>query len=153
MYSVHEVADFFLSQPDRESGDTITHLKLQKLCYYAQAWYLAINGERFIEGSFEAWPHGPVHPDLWNRFRDKNWQPIMEEETITQDYKFDEEDLGFLEIIWNIYGPYTAKGLEDMTHDELPWQEARRGLQPYEASNRVISDDTMKLYYAARAAS
>ncbi len=26
---------------DRESGDSITHLKLQKLVYYAQAWSLA----------------------------------------------------------------------------------------------------------------
>lgn len=39
--SALNVAKWFIQNVDRESGDDITHLKLQKLVYYAQSWYLA----------------------------------------------------------------------------------------------------------------
>ena len=151
-HSIHEVADYFIEMPDADSGDFITHLKLQKLCYYAQAWYLALNNERLINGEFQAWPHGPVNTELWARFREKNWQPILQSEVKAEGFSFHEQDLSFLGVIWDIYGPYTAKALEDMTHDELPWIEARKGLSPYESSRNPISDETMRTYYAARAA-
>ena len=36
MTTIYEVAKYFLSLDD------MTHKKLQKLCYYAQAWFLAL---------------------------------------------------------------------------------------------------------------
>jgi len=42
--SPFDVANWFTCSLDREAGDSITHLKLQKLLYYAQAWSLALNG-------------------------------------------------------------------------------------------------------------
>ena len=36
MYTVNNVSDFFLSK------DTISPKKLQKLVYYAYAWYIAL---------------------------------------------------------------------------------------------------------------
>ena len=54
MTSIFEVARFFLTK------ESMTHLKLQKLCYYAQAWYLTIYGQRLFNEEFQAWLHGPV---------------------------------------------------------------------------------------------
>lgn len=38
--------------------------KLQKLCYYSQAWHLAWTGNPIFEEDFEAWANGPVCPEF-----------------------------------------------------------------------------------------
>ncbi len=40
--SCFDVANYFLVLVDREAGDTITQLKLQKLIYFAQGIHLAL---------------------------------------------------------------------------------------------------------------
>ena len=47
----------------------MTHKKLQKLCYYAKAWYLALYDHNLIEESFEAWVHGAVQPTLYQAYK------------------------------------------------------------------------------------
>jgi uncharacterized phage-associated protein len=47
------VADYFLWSA-RECGDLLTNLRLQKLVYYAQAWFLALYDEPLFDGEFEA---------------------------------------------------------------------------------------------------
>lgn len=49
--------------------------------------------------------------------------------------------------ILDIFGVETAPALELMTHQEMPWIHARRGLSPTTNSNAVISKDSMKRYY------
>ena len=50
-----DVANWFTCNIDREVGDSITHLKLQKLIYYAQAWSLALKGKTLFEEEIQAW--------------------------------------------------------------------------------------------------
>ena len=57
-YSVFDVANWFLMKGD------MTHKKLQKLCYYAQAWAYALKGYRLEDTDYQAWVHGPVSPAL-----------------------------------------------------------------------------------------
>ncbi len=46
--------------------------KLQKLCYYCQAWHYTWTEHRLIEENFPAWRNAPVCPELYevlkNRF-------------------------------------------------------------------------------------
>ena len=42
MSNVHDVANSFLLLDKLNDGEGISHLKLQKLVYYAQGFYLAI---------------------------------------------------------------------------------------------------------------
>ena len=39
--------------------------KLQKLCYYAQAWSLAWTEKSLFDEDFEAWANGPVCRELF----------------------------------------------------------------------------------------
>jgi hypothetical protein len=48
-----EVADFLLSR-SRDAGEILTNLKLQKLLYYAQAWFLALNDRELFAEDFQA---------------------------------------------------------------------------------------------------
>ena len=38
MYSIGDIADHFIAYVN-EAGELLTHLKLQKLAYYAEAWH------------------------------------------------------------------------------------------------------------------
>ena len=55
MATALQIADWFAGAIDREAGDSITHLKLQKLVYYAQAWFLALNDKPLFEEEMQAW--------------------------------------------------------------------------------------------------
>ena len=57
MTNVRDIANWFLSH------DSMTHKKVQKLCYYAQAWYCALyDGSPLFSDEIQAWVHGPCNP-------------------------------------------------------------------------------------------
>ncbi|MCK6203918.1 DUF4065 domain-containing protein [Bacillus infantis] len=147
--NIFNVADFFLNRVETEQGGSITHLKLQKLCYYAQAWFLALEDKKLFSDRFEAWVHGPVNPDLFQKYRDFQWQNLQ---SVTEfdSSVFSQEELDHLEETWEIYGKYDGKYLEDLTHQEDPWILARDGYEPTERCNNVIDVNHMAMYYRSQ---
>jgi uncharacterized phage-associated protein len=148
--SVHAVADYFILKVDREAGDDITRLKLQKLVYYAQAWHLAMHGCPLFEDRLEAWAHGPVCKAIHARFQYLSFNPIPPKTVLSDPANLDDATTGFLDEVWEIYGQYSAAKLEAMAHQETPWIEARNGMPPSEQSEAPISEDTMASFYRAR---
>ena len=144
--TIDNIADYFLYRY-RECGECLTNLKLQKLVYYSQAWYLANKKKPLFNGKFEAWIHGPVNYKLYKRFKKYKWRPITHDVDLP---KLPPKIVGFLDEIINAYGDETAYSLERMTHHERPWAEARRDLEPDESSSKVISEEVMKEYYGSR---
>ncbi|ARU60484.1 hypothetical protein CBW65_04900 [Tumebacillus avium] len=143
MATIFDVADYFRSRVDYEAGDNITPLKLQKLCYYAQAWYATWNqSERLFEEEFEHWDHGPANYALFDKYRDYKWQPIdpSDLEDFNPAELFTMQQLETLGEVWEAYGDFTAKRLENLTHQEDPWLQT--------GSNEVISVEAMVQYYS-----
>ena len=142
MFTVFDIANWFLSK------EPMTHKKLQKLCYYAQAWLYVFECNK-VSSEFEAWVHGPVNRKLWNKFRSFGYSNIpcdeLKKVSVTID---DPEVLDVLNSVWETYGEFTGFELENLTHKETPWIEARKGLENFEPSDRLISKDTMKKYYS-----
>ena len=60
----------------QEYGLEITHLTIQKAVYFLHEKYLRARGIPLCSGHFEAWKHGPVHPQLWNSFKDYGSEPV-----------------------------------------------------------------------------
>lgn len=147
--TIFDVANFFLNRVETDQGSSITHLKLQKLCYYAQAWFLALEDKKLFNEHFEAWVHGPVNPELFNKYRDNSWQNIRPMESFDSSV-FLADELDHLEEIWDIYGKYDGKYLEDLTHQEDPWLRSREGYEPTERCNVLIDVNHMKIYYRAQ---
>lgn len=142
MANVYDVARFFLSK------ESMSHKKLEKLCYYAQAWYLANHGTPLVNNRFEAWVHGPVSPDLYTHYRDYGWAPIPQ--VSDKNFIFTNTELDLLEKVYETYGDYTADELEAISHKEIPWLNARKGCDPYEYSRNPISMRDMRNYYGER---
>jgi uncharacterized phage-associated protein len=117
-----EVARYFLSLVDEETGDLLTNLKLQKLLYYAQGFHLAIFDEPLFPEPLEAWSHGPVVSGVYHHYKEFGSNPIPPEEL---DFTlFSEDQVEFLNDIYNTFGQYSAWKLREMTHDEPPWKDA-----------------------------
>lgn len=143
MEDVRKIAEWFLSQ------DSMTHKKIQKLCYYAQAWYCTLlDGTPLFKEEIQAWVHGPVVPALYPIYADNKWVPISKrdfDETV-----FSEQVLNVLKAVYETYGKFTGDQLESLTHSEEPWIQAREGLQPWETSTTPITCESMRKYYSIK---
>ncbi|NEU29924.1 DUF4065 domain-containing protein [bacterium LRH843] len=150
MISAYQVANYFLykSHHDDTARYTISPLKLQKLVYYAEAWYTTMNNneENLIKEDFEAWVHGPVVPSLYGKYREYGYHQIdkVDSEPLSS---LSDKVKNFLDSIWEIYGHFEAKELEKLTHYEDPWKMARNGLPDYQQSNNIITKQSMYDFY------
>ena len=139
--SVFDIADYFLftQNQEAEGEDLITHLKLQKLCYYAQGFHLAILGQPLFDETISAWTHGPVVRPLWEKYREHGSQalPIPEEFDAS---KYDEDTREILDDVAFTYGQFSAWALRNLTHEEPPWKES--------SPDGPISLESMRKYFA-----
>lgn len=142
MFTIFDIANWFLSK------ESMTHKKLQKLCYYAQAWLYVFECNK-VSTDYEAWVHGPVNRTLWNRFKSFGYNriPCNELKNVATDIN-DSDVLNVLDSVWETYGEFTDFELENLTHTETPWIEAREGCDKFEPSSNLISKSTMKNYYS-----
>jgi len=143
-YTPSQIADWFLCSADLDAGAGITHLKLQKLVYYAQVWSLAFFDRPLFEEDIEAWAFGPVVRSLFRRFKGSGWQNLKKPAKCPT---FDTQTEELLKEINRVYGCFDAKYLERLTHQEEPWKKARVGLAPEEASENIITKEEMKKFY------
>jgi len=148
VYTANQVADWFISQVDMEAGDVLSHLKLQKLLYYAQAWHFTLTDKPLIGEGFEAWMHGPVVRSVYERFRHVlPYSSVLTPDVTLEVPQFEPGTLAILEDIRAIYGEHSGSYLEDLTHSEAPWIRARGGLPPHAYCDKEITLESMKEYY------
>ncbi|MEW4353816.1 type II toxin-antitoxin system antitoxin SocA domain-containing protein [Streptococcus pneumoniae] len=141
VYTIEQVSDWFLFQ------SSMTPKKLQKLSYYFEAWGNALfNISLIYDTKFEAWVHGPVSPELYQKYRDYGWNEIEKLDKNT-DSEFEEKSLFLLQSVWETYGDKSANELEALTHGEMPWIKARGSLADNDSCNTVISEKDMREFY------
>lgn len=143
MEDVRDIARWFLSK------SSMTHKKVQKLCYYAQAWYCALfDGSPLFEAEIQAWVHGPVIPALYPLYADYRWDEIPQ--AVFDESTLNAKSLMVLEAVYNTYGKFSGDQLESLTHSEDPWKNARGELKPWEPSNEPITCASMREYYGKK---
>lgn len=74
-YDPRAVANAIL-MTHRKKGSKLTNLALQKLLYFCHARYLVSTGRPLVQGYFEAWTYGPVHPAVYASFKEKGSEPL-----------------------------------------------------------------------------
>lgn len=128
-------------------GKEITPLSLQKILYYAQGFYKAFFGKFLFEDDCQAWVHGPVYVNIYEKYKE------FKSANISIDIDYDIEDIivdekrEILDVIIKYFGYYNGKALEKMSHYETPWINARKGLLPTENSNNIINKEDIKDYF------
>jgi len=126
----------------------ITPLALQKLLYYAQAFYKVFNGEYLFKDDCEAWVHGPVYRNIYYKYKDHGYNPIEKNITEYGCIELTEPEGEILDSIITNFGCYSGKVLERMTHIEIPWRSTRKGLGVHEGSDRIIDKELLADYFS-----
>lgn len=142
----NQVSDFLLVEC-REIGELLTNLKLQKLLYYSQAWYLVQHNSEIFAEDFQAWVHGPVLPSQYHRFSSFAWRQI--DSAVRKPDALHIKLRNHLKNIIHEFGALSAIQLELMTHQEAPWRYARKGLSATAKSTNKISKESMKAFYGS----
>jgi uncharacterized phage-associated protein len=130
-----------------ENGDSITNLKLQKLLYYAQAWYMVHHdGKRLFSDEIEAWKFGPVIRVVYIKYK-RYGNGLIDKEEHCEDNIFGlaQCDLEFIKGFSGEFMQYTAGALVDMIHREDPWIEVFDESNP--KASVVISPESMYRFY------
>lgn len=140
--SVSDVAEHILQRLGAMSA-----MKLQKLCYYAQAWHLVWIEKPLFSERIEAWANGPVVPDLYSKHRGMFRIGVG---TLAGDPgKLSTDSKDVVERVLGFYGSKDPQWLSELTHMEAPWQKAREGLADGERANREITHDVIAEYYGS----
>ena len=144
MSNLYNVANYFISRSDDENP--MTPLKLQKLCYYAQAWSLVWDNKELFPDDFQAWIHGPANYDLYCKYN--GFRTISDIDSNYNVNSFELEQLETLDAVWDAYGKFSGKYLVQLTHEEEPWIKTRGNLPAGVGSDRVIDKNIIKEYYS-----
>lgn len=134
---------------------SMSHLKLQKLLFYCDAYHLAYFGEELITDRFQAWVHGPVSRKVYDRLKDKSilysdlkYEPKPDD--IDVDIEFDKltsDQKALLTDVLTELSTWTGFQLESATHNEAPWKKARSGYGPADRCEVLISKETTRDFY------
>lgn len=146
---VWDVAEYFIRKAAGQPEGGLTHLKLQKLLYYAQAWHLALEGTPLFDDRIEAWSYGPVVPAVYRKYKDHASQ-LLEPRDGSAPLANRPAVRAFLDEVWRVYGCYDASYLYRLTHTEAPWQEARGNRAADEACAQEITHESMRRFYGAQ---
>lgn len=140
MQNVFDTAKYILER----LGEMST-MKLQKLCYYCQAWSLVWDDKPLFEEDFHAWENGPVCKELFyqtqGRFSVKAEDEPGDPENLTACQKES------IDIVLEHYSKHNAQWLSQLTHMEDPWKNAHSGIPSGALCDNVISKESMAQYY------
>ncbi|UNC91299.1 type II TA system antitoxin MqsA family protein [Candidatus Contubernalis alkaliaceticus] len=140
---VDEVTDYLLFK-----CEDITPLALQKALYYVQGLYYAFMGNFLFEEDCEAWVHGPVYRDIYNRYSSYRFDPIEGEKDFDISV-FTDAEKAIIDSVVQYFCCYSGKILECFTHSEMPWLKTRGNLPVEAQSNRIISKEMIAEYFTA----
>lgn len=139
MAHVTNVAKYFISLSEESTPHAITPLKLQKLIYYAQGFFLSENPEPLFEEDLVAWDHGPVNREIYDKYKKYGYFTIPKEQFTNENGDLSDIEKQTINTVWNEYGHLDGKFLEELTHQEDPWVFTDR--------NHVIDIDLIREYF------
>lgn len=146
--TVFEVVDFVLGYAKKaldkeESYYDVSNMKLQKLLYYLYSKFFAQTGKSLFINKFEAWPHGPVYPEVYEEYKHFGNRNI--EDFKKPKIKFSLADRQIVEKILNEYVTKSALDLRNQSHEELPWKRAISRMKK-DDENQILDADILKQF-------
>lgn len=149
-YNPITIANFFI-QKSFDEGMSITPMKVLKLVYIANGWFLGYTNRTLINENSQAWQYGPVISSVYNVFKCYGGSSIekmhLADSMLQNDYQKllnDTYTSSFLESVWNIYKKYSALQLSDLTHQiGTPWSITYSN----NGSKSIIPNDLIEKHY------
>ena len=138
---INSVAQYILLQ-----CEDMTPLALQKALYYIQGFFYTFNEYFIFKEDCQAWPHGPVYEEVYNRYLNYRFDPMQNENTFNVPSFTASEKAIFNSVIANLCC-YSGKMLTRFTQNETPWITTRGDLPVTEPSDLVIKKTMIGGYF------
>lgn len=152
--SLKEIDSIVMSNYILKQYGPMSHLKLQKLLFYCDAYHLAYFDKQLISDKFEAWVHGPVSRKIYRSLSDKSILyadvSYSKLDGIDEDAEFSKlasAQQEFLKSVLEDLHTWTGLQLEKATHNELPWLKAREGYGEADKCSVEIDKELTRTYY------
>jgi uncharacterized phage-associated protein len=146
-YTPITIATYFLKKEGQNR--TITPMKIIKLVYIAQGWYLALtDGDSLINEKAEAWKYGPVIPSLYERFKSFGSNIINDIPKVDLS-NLTKKDTDILDDVWNNYGNKSGIQLSGKTHEpNTPWSKVwEKAKETTKKEDLIIPNDLIMQHY------
>lgn len=158
MYTAIETACAIVNYAN-QIDNPMSNLKLQKVLYFVQGYYLQMTGNPFFGDEIEAWRYGPVVPNVYEQFQTfgSSFIPYIHEYSVIDEtawnetilfFSFDDfspNDLNFLKAVVKKLNKYSASDLVTITHKQDPWRLAVNS-----GNCSIISKESIKRYFDKR---
>lgn len=130
-YSASAVANAFIERAAQGKIPDLTPMKVQKLLFYTQSWFLKLYGNKpLIDDSFARWRHGPVITSLYHDLKNYGYSPVKNKlsravpspeghgiRLITPEVDpSDKAAIELIDRIAEVYGKFSGTQLSAMTH-------------------------------------
>lgn len=145
-YSAVSVANTIITLAKNKEINDLTPMKIQKLMYFAQFFYLKYFKKILIDDNFVRWRYGPVIPSLYYQLRSYQSEPVNDyiqqliennEVVVYMIPNTDEICWEYLSDVIDEFGRKSAFELSELTHK--PNSSWKRG-----EIDTVITIDDMK---------
>lgn len=159
MISALDVARYIIRYSNEQNYST-SNLRLQKLLYFVQAYYLAFtpSHEPCFREEIEAWDFGPVVPSVYCKFRsfggsnippDTNCYSLNDKDNFwsVREVPYDSDciskrDKKLINDIVDKFRAYSTSELVKLTHNQAPW---RKSYIP--GHHAIITKETIRDYF------
>lgn len=136
MDKIIDVAGYIVKKYKELTGEQLDEMKLHKLLYFTQRESFAVIGRAAFDGEFEGWKYGPVCRKVRENF--------CEGEIIVPTNEISDEIQYIANNVILEYGSLASWKLSELSHKDLSWKNARRGLAPDENGNVPLSIKDIK---------
>lgn len=133
----------------QQTGWKLTRLEMQKMIYLAHMLHIGRNNSPLVEGDFEAWKYGPVHPDLYREtIKNNSLKPNKKNFEYIRDIdnKKNKSAISALNRIVSDFSPGDGWKLVRITH----WRDGAWSKNYKKYSQVVIPESDIKLEYGRR---
>ncbi len=132
------VAKFLNGLHEKKHGFAMDQMKMHKMMYFSQRESLMISGTPLFDDDFEAWKFGPVLVCVRGEYSTGNMFHGSYEELTDEEQKL-------VNSVFERYDGYDAWQLSTLSHAELSWMQARKGLAAGDAGKEKMSLSAMKV--------
>lgn len=141
-YDVIDVAEYIISYCNKQDYPN-SNLRMQKILYFVQAYFLVNVGTPCFPDEIEAWNFGPVIPAVYKRWIAYPFCiPYIFYDPYKENGQIDIDDEFRIENVVDMLSKYCTSDLVKASQRQDPWREAYK-----HGERSIIPKENIKLYF------
>ena len=136
-YPVSDISKYIIFYSNQKNYG-ITPLRLQKILYFVQMYFLKIRGTICFNKDIEAWGFGPVIPSVWKKYLRFGCGQICDyrDPKVQFNNKIDKQ---IVEGVIDLLAEYSTSKLVDISMNQSPYLLAKDGYITIQSMQKFIA--------------